>query len=166
MKRIFIQNSLFQVLFFLIISIVIGLGNNWLRDDSILLLAKTKKLTIATTDDLLSDIAGESVLKAIDLAQARKFYFEDVVFVDARDLEYYEEGHIPGAWNSNDFMELIFRLDSLQGKDRSIVTYCDGDDCGSSEDLAYDLKNEGFTRIFIFVGGWSEWQQADYSIEK
>jgi len=105
LKRIFSQNPLFQVLFFLIISIVIGLGNNWLREDSIPLLAE--KLTIATTDDLLSDIAGESVLKAIDLEQARKFYFEDVVFVDARDLEYYEEGHIPRAWNSQDFMELF-----------------------------------------------------------
>jgi len=163
LKRIFAQNPLFQVLFFLIVSIVIGFGNNWLRDDSIPLLAE--KLTIATTDDLLSDIAGESVLKAIDLEQARKFYFEDVVFVDARDLEYYEEGHIPGAWNSQDFMELSFRLDSHQGKDRSIVTYCDGDDCGSSEDLAYDLQGEGFMKIFVFVGGWSEWKETGYFIE-
>ena len=164
MKRIFIQNSLFQVLFFLIISVVIGFGSNWLKDDPIPLFAV--KLKIATTDDLLSDIVTESVLRAIGLDQARKFHNEGVVFVDARDLEYYEEGHISGAWNSNHFMELIFRLDSLQGKDRSIVTYCDGDDCGSSEDLAYDLQNEGFTKIFVFVGGWSEWQQAGYSIKK
>ena len=114
----------------------------------------------------MSDIVTESVLRAIGLDQAREFHNEDVVFVDALDLEYYEKGHIPGAWNSNDFMELIFRLDSLQGKDRSLVTYCDGDDCGSSEDLAYDLQNEGFTKIFVFVGGWSEWQQAGYSVEK
>jgi len=164
LKRIFIQSSLFQVLFFLIISVVIGFGSNWLKDDPIPLFAL--KLKIATPDDLLSDIVTESVLRAIGLDQAQEFYNEDVVFVDARDLEYYEKGHIPGAWNSNDFMELIFRLDSLQGKDRSLVTYCDGDDCGSSEDLAYDLQNEGFTKIFVFVGGWSEWQQAGYSVEK
>ena len=113
MKRIFIQNSLFQVLFFLIISVVIGFGSNWLKDDPIPLFAV--KLKIATTDDLLSDIVTESALRAIGLDQARKFHNEDVVFVDARDLEYFQEGHIPGAWNSDNFSELVFKLDSLQG---------------------------------------------------
>ena len=164
MKRIFIQNSLFQVLFFLIISVVIGFGSNWLKDDPIPLFAV--KLKIATTDDLLSDIVTESALRAIGLDQARKFHNEDVVFVDARDLEYFQEGHIPGAWNSDNFSELVFKLDSLQGKDESIVTYCDGDECGSSEDLAFNLQDAGFTKILVFVGGWSEWQQATYSIEK
>ena len=164
MKRIFIQSSLFQVLFFLIISVVIGFGSNWLKDDPIPLFAV--KLKIATTDDLLSDIVTESALRAIGLDQARKFHNEDVVFVEARDLEYFQEGHIPGAWNSDNFSELVFKLDSLQGKDESIVTYCDGDECGSSEDLAYNLQDAGFTKIFVFVGGWSEWLQATYSIEK
>jgi len=114
LKRIFIQSSLFQVLFFLIISVVIGFGNNWLKNDPIPLFAV--KLKVATTDDLLSDIVTESVLRAIGLDQAREFHNEDVVFVDARDLEYYEKGHIPGAWNSNDFLELIFQVGFTSGE--------------------------------------------------
>ena len=103
---------------------------------------------------------------AISLEQAHEFYNDKAIFIDARDLEYFNEGHIPGAWDSDIFSELIVRLDSLQGKDGSIITYCDGDECGSSEELAYELQEAGFANIFVFVGGWSEWKQAGLSIEK
>ena len=158
------KNSLSQVSFFVIISVVAGIGSNWFRNDSISLVAK--ELKTATSTDLLAVGISPSVLKAISLEQAREFYDGNVIFVDARDLEYFQEGHILGAWNSDNFSELIFKLDSLQGKDESIVTYCDGDECGSSEDLAYDLQDAGFTKLFVFVGGWSEWNQAGLSIEK
>ena len=158
------KNSLSQVSFFVIISVVAGIGSNWFRNDSISLVAK--ELKTATSTDLLTVGISPPVLKAISLEQAREFYDGNVIFVDARDLEYYQEGHILGAWNSDNFSELIFKLDSLQGKDENIVTYCDGDECGSSEDLAYDLQDAGFTKLFVFVGGWSEWNQAELFIEK
>jgi len=158
------KNSLSQVSFFVIISVVVGIGSNWFRNDSISLVAK--ELKTATSTDLLYVDISNPVLMAISIEQASEFYDGNVIFVDARDLEYYQEGHILGAWNSDNFSELIFKLDSLQGKDESIVTYCDGDECGSSEDLAYDLQDAGFTKLFVFVGGWSEWNQAGLSIEK
>ena len=158
------KNSLFQISFFIIISVVVGIGSNWFRNDSISLLSE--ELKTATSTDILDVDIPNPVLMAISIEQAREFYDGNVIFVDARDLEYYQEGHISGAWNSDNFSELIFKLDSLQRKDESIVTYCDGDECGSSEDLAYDLQDAGFTKLFVFVGGWSEWNQAGYSIEK
>ena len=158
------KNSLSQVSFFVIISVVAGIGSNWFRNDSISLLAE--ELKTATSIDLLAVGISPPVLMAISIEQAREFYDGNVIFVDARDLEYFQEGHISGAWNSDNFSEFIFKLDSLQGKGESIVTYCDGDECGSSEDLAYDLQDAGFTKLFVFVGGWSEWNQAELSIEK
>ena len=158
------KNSLSQISFFIIISVVVGFGSNWFRNDSISLLAE--ELKTATSTDLLDVDISNPVLMAISIEQAREFYDGNVIFVDARDLEYFQEGHISGAWNSDNFSELIFKLDSLQGKDESIVTYCDGDECGSSEDLAYDLQDAGFTKLFVFVGGWSEWNQDGLSIEK
>ena len=158
------KNSLSQVSFFVIISVVVGIGSDWFRNDSISLLAE--ELKTATSTDLLDVNISNPVLMTISIEQAREYYDGNVVFVDARDLEYYQEGHILGAWKSDNLSELIFKLDSLHGKDGSIVTYCDGDECGSSEDLAYDLQDAGFTKLFVFVGGWSEWNQAGYSIEK
>ena len=45
------KNSLSQVSLFVIISVVAGIGSNWFRNDSILLLAK--ELKTATSTDLL-----------------------------------------------------------------------------------------------------------------
>ena len=108
-------------------------------------------------------VSGEPV--AISLSKAKQLFDEGVVFVDARGDEYFADGHIQNAWNSGFFMELMFKLDSLQSRDDGAVLYCSDDDCGSSEELAYDLYNEGFTKLFVFQGGWLEWNAAGYPVE-
>ena len=72
--------------------------------------------------------------------------------------------HIKGAWNIPFFFELMFKLDSLQGKDSPVVLYCSGDECGSSEDLAYELQGEGFTNLYVFKGGWTKWSENGHPI--
>jgi len=141
-----------------IFSLLIGLISNAVRSDGIPLLAEE----IEVADDL-EDVAGEPV--AISLTLAKQLFDEGVIFVDARDDEYYVEGHIQNAWKSGFFMELMFKLDSLQTKNGPVVLYCSDDDCGSSEELAYDLYNEGFTKLFVFKGGWVEWDKAGYPVE-
>ena len=85
--------------------------------------------------------------------------------MDAREPEYYHEGHIAGAWNISSPLELAFKLDSLQGKTGSIVTYCGEADCGSSEDLAYTLQEMGFTKLYIYKGGWLDWVRTGLPVE-
>jgi 3-mercaptopyruvate sulfurtransferase SseA len=48
---------------------------------------------------------------------------------------------------------------------RHIITYCDGEDCNASIDLAADLKMMGFANVNFFFGGWQEWRDAGYPIE-
>ena len=55
------------------------------------------------------------------------------------------------------FLELAFKLDSLQGKNAPLVIYCSGDECGSREDLANELQDEGFSNLLVFRGGWTAW---------
>ena len=43
---------------------------------------------------------------------------------------------------------------------REIVTYCSGEDCHSSVDLAARLIEFGFENVKIFFGGWEEWNIA------
>ncbi|MBC8322742.1 MAG: rhodanese-like domain-containing protein [Candidatus Marinimicrobia bacterium] len=147
-----------QMLAIVILSLVVGIFVNIIRSDSIPLFAKE----IVTAEDL-DVVSGEPV--SITLDQAKNLFDKGVVFVDARDDEYFKDGHIPNAWNSGFFMELMFKLDSAQTKNGPVVLYCSDDECGSSEELANDLFNEGFTKLFVFKGGWLEWEAAGYPVE-
>ena len=141
-----------QIIVIAITSTVFSLTLNAVRPDGIPLLAEE----LAVAEEIEHD-AVEPRLLAITLDQALEFYQKGTVFVDAREPEYYQEGHIKGAWNIPFFLELVFKLDSLQGKDAPMVIYCSGDECGSSEDLAYELQAEGFSNLFVFKGGWTAW---------
>ena len=149
-----------QIIVIAITSTVLSLTLNAVRPDGIPLLAKE----LAVAEEIEYDTA-EPRLLAITLDQALELYQKGTVFVDAREPEYYQEGHIKGAWNIPFFLELVFKLDSLQGKDAPMVIYCSGDECGSSEDLAYELQAEGFSNLLVFKGGWTSWNNSGHPIE-
>ena len=149
-----------QIIVIAITSTVLSLTLNAVRPDGIPLLAKE----LAVAEEIEYDTA-EPRLFSITLDQALELYQKGTVFVDAREPEYYQEGHIKGAWNIPFFLELVFKLDSLQGKDAPMVIYCSGEECGSSEDLAYELQAEGFSNLLVFKGGWTAWNTSGYPIE-
>ena len=146
-----------QVVFFVVISIFLSFSSNLVRKDSIPLLAK--KLEITEDIDLDS---YETTLLAISLDKAKDFFENGVLFIDARDEVYYNDGHIKNAMKNVFLMELIFNIEEKQTKEEPIVVYCGDPGCGDSEDLAYDLQNEGFKKLFVFKGGWLEWSAANY----
>ena len=148
-----------QVIVISITSLVLSLAINAVRPDGIPLLAK--ELAVAEEID---NTTAEPRLLAITLGQALDLYHKGTVFIDAREPEYYQEGHIKGAWNIPFFLELVFKLDSLQGKDAPMVIYCSGDECGSSEDLAYELQAEGFSNLLVFKGGWTAWNSNGHPV--
>ena len=150
-----------QVVFFVVISIFLSFSSNLVREDSIPLLAK--KLEITEDIDLDSD---ESSLLAISLDKAKDFFENGVLFIDARDEVYYNDGHIKNAMKNVFLMELIFNIEEKQTKEDPIVVYCGDPGCGDSEDLAYDLQNEGFKKLFVFKGGWLEWSAANYPSDR
>lgn len=147
-----------QMLVLILVSFVVGIISNSIRSEGISYFAKE----IEVSEDI-NDVFGEPV--AITLSQAKGLFDQGVIFVDARDDEYFIDGHIRNAWNSGFFMELMFRLDTLQSRNDPIVLYCSDDECGSSEELAFDLYNEGFNKLMVFQGGWIEWTAAGYPIE-
>ena len=149
-----------QIIVIAITSTLLSLTLNAVRPDGIPLLAKE----LAVAEEIEYDTA-EPRLFAITLDQALELYQKGTVFVDAREPEYYQEGHIKGAWNIPFFLELVFKVDSLQGKDAPMVIYCSGDECGSSEDLAYELQAEGFSNLLVFKGGWTAWNTSGHPIE-
>jgi len=76
-----------QMLAIIIVSLAVGLFTNILRSDRIPILAQD--LTLAEDID---EVSGEPV--AVTLAQAKSLFDKGVLFVDARDDEYFTGGHI------------------------------------------------------------------------
>lgn len=80
--------------------------------------------------------------------------------IDARTPEAYAKGHIKNA-NNIYGAEAESRIpDILEDvpRDRVVLVYCDGGECELSHHVADVLKNFGYGPIFIFKGGWAEWQ--------
>ena len=155
-----INKPLHQVVIFLVLSSLFGFGSNFVRSDSIPWFAV--ELAVAESIDTNTD---EPVLIAISLDQAKSFHDKGVLFLDARDEGYFESGHIKGAMKNAFLMELVFNIEQKQAKSEPLVVYCGDPGCGDSEDLAYDLKDSGFTQLYVFKGGWVEWSAASYPSE-
>ena len=158
-----IHSPIHQSLLIVITTIILGFISNAIRSDSIPFIAE--ELTV--TKEILLEVENieEPILTGISLSQAKILHDEGILFVDARGVEYWKEGRIKGAIVSDNFMELLFRIDSIQGKEKPIVIYCSDDDCGSSEDLAYDMQLSEFTQLYVFKGGWLSWDEAGYPTE-
>lgn len=154
---------LHQSAIILIATMVFGLLSNSVRTDSIPYIAE--EIAEAAEVNLDTKVSAEPILKGISLEQAKKLYDDGVLFVDARGVEYWEEGHIPGSMVNRNFMELTFKIDSIQERNKPVVIYCSDDDCGSSKDLAYDLQYSDFSHLYVFKGGWLEWTEAGYPTE-
>lgn len=116
-------------------------GLSWLKVDS--------RTTVQTS-------SGE-----ILLAEARALVEAgQAIFVDARDEFSYAEGHIQDALSlpEENFDYEFSGLESqLAGK--LAITYCDGEHCRLSHDLAQKLREKGVTAR-ILVNGWSLWLEA------
>ena len=84
------------------------------------------------------------------------------MFIDARAEEYFNDGHIPGAICKDDFEELMDTIYSLENSVGAFVVYCSDDDCGSSEELSYQLYDQGFESIYLFKGGWKQWSDNNF----
>ena len=102
----------------------------------------------------------------ITLKQAYNLYTSGkTLFIDARDKWEFADGHITSAINipeynfnrNNPILKTI-------PKNKTIVSYCDGDDCEMSVKLADSLFNLGYIKVLIFFGGWKEWKKAGYDV--
>lgn len=111
-------------------------------------------------DFLLSDFTPDQPL-LIDLEQAKWLYEKGAVFIDARDSLDYERGHITNAINLPYYQFELFEYQLyFIDKNQIIVTYCDGSDCNLSIMLGDKLFNAGYKKVFVFYGGWEQWQNA------
>lgn len=84
----------------------------------------------------------------------------DIMLIDARPVREFEQGHIGNAINiyTPEFEQNIGRIIGIP-REKPIIAYCGGGACELSHELAENLVKMGFTRVFVYVGGWNEWKQ-------
>ena len=156
-----------EIILYIVSSIIIGLsfnlGRSWVDGAGISLLAE--ELKIVSDSEQAFAILSDPRVSIIDLQSAIEFHEKEILFVDARAEEFLYEGVIPGAISNDDIEALSDEISNLIGYNKGFVVYCSDDDCGSSEDLAYELQDRGFMNIFVFKGGWKEWTDAKMTIE-
>lgn len=92
-----------------------------------------------------------------------------ILFIDARDEEHYQAGHIPGAWQFNhyrpeNYLPTVLPLCQIAQK---IVVYCTGGQCEDSEFAAIMLRDNGVPRenLFVYAGGITEWKAQGHPVE-
>lgn len=152
-----------QLIFLTIIPSTISLLFNLFNSDGLSLIAIPIE-KIKSHSDLLrsSNVSG---IREIDISMAIELYDKKTLFVDARSEEYLSDGIIPGAIFNDDIDSLIIQIENRIGYDSLFIVYCSDDDCGSSEDLAYELQDFGFTNILVFSGGWKLWTDSGREIQ-
>ena len=113
--------------------------------------------------------AAEGKPQEIDSVARAKEIFDkgNVLFVDARSQDIYEDSHIPGAISLpvGRFDERIESFLNRYPPEQPIVTYCSGRTCEDSHDLAQFLSDVGFTNVRIFIDGFPGWEAEGYPIE-
>ena len=107
--------------------------------------------------------------RAAQLFRDPRFKQDIIVFIDARDEEHYQQGHIPGAYEFDPYRpEKYFdTVLPLCQKAEQIVVYCNGGDCDDSESAAILLRDVGIPNknLFVFGGGITKWTTDNLPVE-
>ena len=155
-----LRNLYSQITYIVFLSTSVSIVFNQLRSNP-LAYVKQKVEVISNLENLQTE-SSEPTITGIDIKIAKELFDKNVLFIDARAEEFYNDGHIPNAICSDDFDSLVEQLEKKIEIDEQFVVYCSDSDCGSSEDLSYEFQSIGFSNILLFKGGWQEWVDADY----
>ena len=126
--------------------------------------------------ELLKERIKTNGLQFLDRAGVEKLFHDPrrqedlIMFIDARDPDHFEQGHIPGAfefypYHPQDYLEAVLTPCQIA---EQIVVYCTGGDCEDSLSAAIYLRTAAGVssgKLFIFGGGFTEWEAAKLPVE-
>jgi rhodanese-related sulfurtransferase len=154
------SQAIWQGTILIVFASLVAISINYLRSDRLQLFGD------GSPDARLMDPSGKRL--DISLSEARELFLQrSVVFIDARPQDDYEKGHIKGArglpWREVDrnFMKVTEDI----SPETPIITYCDGEICELSHNLAIFLLDMGFRNVRILINGWALWKEEGLPIE-
>ena len=157
------SSSLHQIYFYLTISFITSFVINLSRTNTLPIIADP--LEKIENIEQINEKMANPIIREISIDIAKDLFDQNMLFVDARSEEYYLEGHIPKAVCNDNLDTLIIKIEKQIALDDGFVVYCRDDDCGSSEELAYLLQEQGFSNIYLFKGGWKQWIDNNLPME-
>ena len=91
----------------------------------------------------------------------------NAIFVDARSMDFYRQGHIKGAISLpvEDFDRLIDSFFNLNPIDKHIITYCSQRLCEENRRLAHRLLEFGYKSVSIMTDGFPVWKENKFPVE-
>ncbi|MFZ0611562.1 MAG: rhodanese-like domain-containing protein [Desulfobacterales bacterium] len=138
----------------------LAFGFNALREQSLPLLPKTSAVAGSLAADASSVETGAVGDMPIEEA-VRLFEAGAALFVDARPEADFRAGHIQGAVNvpDLDFDRYIGSFLEKTPAEAVLITYCEGESCVLSKNLADKLILAGFEKVFHLSNGWGQWKK-------
>jgi rhodanese-related sulfurtransferase len=107
---------------------------------------------------------GYAVIDTVALKKLLDMEPEDVVVVDARNPEEYQEVHIKGAINVPQKKFEKYKDTLPQEKTTRIVFYCNGVKCGKSKKAAKATLAMGYKQVFVYAEGMPVWEEKGMPI--
>lgn len=151
----FAQRMIWQSMVIVVISIIVALLLNVARKDGLTLPGDWSDEARLTLD------SGENLIITLDDAR-KMFEKRQAIFLDARPRSEYDAGHVQNAvslpWDSFDeqFESVMIDIDEQM----TLITYCDGQTCNLSHELAMALIDMGFPNVRVLVNGWTLWKES------
>jgi rhodanese-related sulfurtransferase len=154
-----------QLAALVLIAAALGLSCNQVRTTGLPLVGDWSPEAQLTTS------SGDSL--AISLAEAEGMYYAHAaIFLDARSPVLYNEGHIEGAlnlpWESAPWEDLDTRFaETLRdySPETTFITYCDGEGCSLSRELAMAMLERGYLEVRVLVNGWTLWNNRRLPVD-
>ena len=117
----------------------------------------------------VAEMIQKSKLEVVDFTYAKKAIGNGTkdsakaVLVDARPEGKYKKGTIPSSINIPDtaYDKYVVQLKDTP-KDKEIIVFCGGWNCGKSPKVANMLKKDGFTNVKLYQAGEPEWIEKTY----
>ncbi len=162
-----------QVVTIIVLAAILGLGINLFSPHKISYVGQYRPIIAGSGPIIPPEAVSEDPqFIGVDVAELA-FKQKSTIFIDARELEEFECGTIPGSINIPfDYLpddDLGKYFDSALGgnaKDHPIITFCSGSECDLSLHLARNLQAFGYTKVSIFFGGAREWEKTGMAMER
>ena len=104
-----------------------------------------------------TEIARDELKQKLD--HPKKF-----ALIEALPAENYQYAHLPGAINLPPDQVRTLAPQLLPQKDAEVIVYCAGAICHSSEGVARELTEMGYSNVRRYVGGKQDWIDAGLPI--
>ncbi len=116
-----------------------------------------------TAEDFVK--AARAEIKEISVAEARNMMeSEPLIILDVREEREFKRGHIPGAIHISRGILEFKVTEEIPDRNTAVLVYCQTG--GRAALAAYTLKQMGYENVTSMAGGWDEWCNAGYFLEK